>query len=121
MGWFFGKKKSTKFKSRVPMTRKEKLLKLAQTDTFYSVSITRCGCKTSAKLAGKSFLFEQAPALPLPNCTVITCTCEYQGVVNHRHHGDRRIKTRRAAIRMDSDRRKLQRRKIDSTWNKSSS
>ena len=119
MNWFFGKKKHTASKSRVPMTHKEKLLKLAQSDTFYAVSITRCGCETSAKLAGKSFPFADAPSLPLKECTADTCTCEYQGMVNHRNNTDRRVKTRRALIRMGTARRKASRRKKDIAWNKS--
>lgn len=119
MSWFFGKKKQAnpKVKSRIPMTRKEKLLKLAQSSMYYSVVITRCGCKASSKLIGKGFLFEQAPSLPLPGCTADKCTCEYLGVVNRRR-AERRIKARRNSIRMDEDRRQIGRRKEDKLWSK---
>lgn len=119
MNWLFGKKKNinSKFKSRTPMTRKQKLLKLSQSDTFYSVVITRCGCEASSKLIGKCFLFEETPSLPLQGCTATRCTCEYQGVVNRRR-GERRVAERRASIRMNDDRRKAGRRKGDGLWNK---
>ena len=118
MNWFFGKKKTTqsKFKSRAPLTRKEKLLKLAQSDCYYSVSITRAGCPASSQLIGRCFLFKDAPSLPLPNCGADKCTCEYQGVINRRKV-ERRMCERRNAIRMGNDRREGSRRKGEGLWN----
>lgn len=120
MNWFFNKKKSddSRLKSRKPLSRKEKLLKLSQSDAYYSVSITRCGCQASSKLIGKCFTFDTAPDLPLADCDAAQCTCEYQGMLNKRRC-QRRIMIRRKSIRMDSDRRKNDRRaSLDSPWNK---
>lgn len=119
MGWFFNRKKRTKtpLKSRKPLTRKQKLLQLAQSKTYYSVKITRCGCAASSKLINKCFLFNEAPDLPLPDCDAGQCTCEYQGLICRRR-SDRRKVMRRAAIRMGDDRRQKNRRKSEKLWNK---
>ncbi|MCK5647788.1 MAG: hypothetical protein KAI22_02825 [Gammaproteobacteria bacterium] len=117
MNWFFGKKKSPKIKSRSPETRKEKLLKLAQSDLYYSVTLTRCGCTASSKLIGKSFVFDKAPPLPLEECTASQCTCEYQGVVNRRRLKRRDI-VRRISVRFDDDRRTVSRRMGEALWNR---
>ena len=119
MNWFFGKKKKNKSlsKSRAPMTRKEKLLKLAQSDTYYSVSITRCGCKASSKLISQCFQFKDAPSLPLADCSAANCTCEYLGVINRRRFQRRSATVRRKSIRMGSDRRSAGRRKEEILWN----
>lgn len=117
MGWFFNKKKEKKFKSRAPLTRKQKLLQLAQSDAYYSVKITRCGCSASSKLINKCFLFQDAPSLPLADCDANKCTCEYQGLVCRRK-AERRLVMRRASIRMSDDRRQLNRRQEEKLWNK---
>ena len=119
MNWFFGKKKTTqsKLKSRTPLTRKEKLLKLAQSEAYYSVTITRAGCPASTQLISRCFLFQDAPSLPLPNCGADKCTCEYLGVLNRRKI-DRRVSERRTSIRMDDDRRKTGRRKGEGLWSR---
>ncbi len=117
MSWFFGKKKTNSgFKSRAPMTRKQKLLKLAQSNAYYSVSITRTGCKAAAQLINKSFLFADAPELPLPNCNAKHCTCEYLGLLNRRKF-QRRTAERRTSLRMETEeRRKGGRRKNETLW-----
>ena len=117
MNWFFGKKKTPKIKSRSPETRKEKLLKLAKSDMYYSVTLTRCGCKASSRVIGKCFSFDQAPHLPMKDCTVNQCTCEYLGVINRRKM-KRRAAVRRLSIRFDADRRQQGRRKGEEIWNK---
>jgi len=120
VGWFFNKKKDTKskFKSRAPLTRKQKLLKMAQSDAYYSVAITRCGCSASSKLINKCFPFKDAPSLPLVDCDASQCTCEYQGLICRRKcESDRRIKMRRVSLRMDDDRRQNNRRKKEQLWN----
>ncbi len=118
MNWFFGKKKTNpRLKSRSPVTRKDKLLKLAQSSSYYSVSITRTGCQASSKLINKSFLFQDAPALPLANCNAEKCTCEYLGLLNRRKY-QRRIRERRRFYRMnEDDRRQTGRRKDEEVWN----
>lgn len=118
MNWFFGKKKTKpRLNTRAPLTRKQKLLKLAQSNAYYSVSITRTGCKESSQLINKSFLFEDAPVLPLANCSADKCTCEYLGLLNRRK-SQRRIKERRRTFRMGEDRRQQGRRKDEALWNK---
>lgn len=118
MNWLFGKKKTTQseLKSRAPLTRKQKLLKLAQSDAYYSVTITRTGCPAASQLISKCFPFDQAPTLPLANCSANKCTCEYQGVLNRRQF-ERRKQERRSTIRMGDDRRKGCRRKGEGLWN----
>jgi hypothetical protein len=117
MVWLFGKKKSTqsKLKSIRPPTRKEKLLKLTQSKDYYSVSITRAGCPASCQLIGRTFLFQDVPALPLPNCKADKCTCEYLGVLNRRKK-ERRQRERRKSLRMEEDRRQRGRRKGEELW-----
>ncbi len=117
MNWFFSKKKNPQLKSRSPETRRDKLLKLAQSDIYYSVTLTRCGCKTSSSFIGKCFLFDEAPSLPLKECSASKCTCEYLGVLNRRRL-IRRIILRRNTIRLDDDRRKADRRKGGELWDK---
>ena len=117
MNWFFGKKKSPPIKSRSPETRREKLLKLAQSDLYYSVTLTRCGCKAYSRFIGKGFSFDKAPPLPLKDCTASHCTCEYQGVINRRKIKRRTI-VRRMSVRFDDDRRKVNRRMGEALWNK---
>ena len=118
MNWLFGKKKThSKLKSRTPLTRKDKLLKLAQSNAYYSVSITRAGCQASSLLINKSFSFQDAPTLPLANCSAEKCTCEYLGLLNRRKY-QRRIKERRQSLRMGGeDRRQTGRRKDEALWN----
>lgn len=120
MNWFFGKKKNPRLKPRSPETRKEKLLKLAQSDMYYSVTLTRCGCKASSSFIGKCFQFEHAPPLPMQECTSSKCTCEYLGVINRRK-AKRRENIRRTTIRFDEDRRQLRRRKEEEMWNNNDS
>lgn len=117
MSWFFGKKKNPKIKSRSPQTRKEKLLKLAQSDMYYSITLTRCGCEASSRFIGKCFPFDKAPMLPMKECTAVKCTCEYLGVISRRK-AKRRVTVRRKSIRLDEDRRNIGRRKGDTLWNK---
>jgi len=118
MSWFFGKKKGskTKLKTQTPAASKEKLLRMEQSNFFYSVVITRCGCKASSKLISEHFLFEDAPFLPLSGCSAEKCTCEYQGLVNRRRH-ERRLTVRRANIRMSHERRLTGRRHDEKCWN----
>jgi len=116
MNWFFGKKKSLQNKSRIPETHREKLLKLAQSELYYSVTLTRCGCKASSRCIGKVFFFDKAPPLPLKECTASQCTCEYQGIINRRRITRRAI-TRRMAVRFDNDQRKSTRRMDETVWN----
>ena len=57
----------------------------APPNPYPAVSI-RCvdGCEAAQQLKGRRFLGEEAPELPLENCTAATCHCRYA------HHVDRR-------------------------------
>jgi hypothetical protein len=48
-----------------------------------------CTCPDIEKLEGQRFLPEEAPRLPLPECTAGICQCRYE------HHDDRRQDLRR--------------------------
>ncbi len=49
-----------------------------------SIRTFRQGCPAVESLKGQRFLPEEAPQLPLPNCTWASCNCVYA------HHTDRR-------------------------------
>lgn len=59
---------------------------------WHSVSVVNKGycCEALTELLGKRFLSQEAPRLPLANCTKSSdCRCSYQ------HHEDRRAEPRR--------------------------
>jgi hypothetical protein len=58
---------------------------------FHCVEIkaTDCICDAVKRLQGRRFLSEEAPMLPLPECTAGSCCCRYE------HHDDRRQDLRR--------------------------
>jgi hypothetical protein len=60
---------------------------------WHAVAIMPCPkpCRLARNMAGLRFLSKDAPALPLPECTVRLCTCRY------RHYQDRRGAPRRAS------------------------
>jgi hypothetical protein len=49
-----------------------------------SIRTSRTGCPAAEALRGQRFLPEEAPPLPLPQCTWARCNCKYS------HHVDRR-------------------------------
>jgi len=62
-----------------------------QPKSFSSVSIVaRSGCEQAKHLAGKRFLVNESPRLPLDGCNKADCNCVY------RQHSDRRAEPRRA-------------------------
>ena len=61
---------------------------------FHAVSIqpTAQGCAAAAAIKGVRFLSEEAPGLPLEECTAATCHCTYAHHVDRRRgNGDRRL------------------------------
>lgn len=64
-----------------------------------SIHATPTCCGPAKLLNGRRFLGEEAPSLPLPNCTNAKCRCIYV------HHSDRRSGTwsRRQPPRVQSD------------------
>ena len=88
--------------NRPAIDRVEQLSKLCgMQDSYYGVRVTRARCQPAIKLLDVVFSFNDAPSLPLPNCTE-TCTCQYQGVRNRRC-GPRRLgpPDRRKNVRED--------------------
>jgi hypothetical protein len=49
-----------------------------------SIKITGSACRAARELTGQRFLSTEAPALPLPDCTMAECHCRFV------HHKDRR-------------------------------
>jgi hypothetical protein len=79
------------FKSKV---RGEPVRRYTMGNPYHAVSIAPSlgnSCRAATRHAGKRFLSEEAPTLPLPECTAAQCTCRYQ------HHEDRRSGSRRSA------------------------
>lgn len=91
--WFLqASKERTKLKS-LPRAETAR-----STGKYQSVSI-RYGidpCEAVEKLSGKRFLSEEAPPLPLPDCSAARCQCWYV------HVGDRRVDDRRDPYRPTS-------------------
>jgi hypothetical protein len=55
-------------------------------DTFHAVSIlpTQQGCPSAESIRAQRFLSEDAPGLPLADCSAVDCRCKYI------HYADRR-------------------------------
>lgn len=64
---------------------------------FHGVSIrpTSGACRAVQAIAGKRFLPEQVPSLPLQECDVSYCGCKYE------HHQDRRSQMERRQVHID--------------------
>ena len=74
----------------------------SQSGKFHAVSVKtfKCNCNAVEAIKGKRFLTSGiVPKLPVPNCTVATCTCSYV------HHPDQRNtwSNRRAAFGAQTD------------------
>ncbi|UCC57586.1 MAG: hypothetical protein JSU75_10935 [Gammaproteobacteria bacterium] len=85
-------------------TKERALEKLRHSQQFWGVEIEQGGCEASIALAGKQFAFEDAPALPLPECTAHICPCQYKGLVEHRKSHRRAQEDRRDSLRFESER-----------------
>jgi hypothetical protein len=59
---------------------------------FHAVTVKPClePCDAVQALAGKRFLSQEAPALPLENCDQARCNCTYRHFSDRRAPGDRR-------------------------------
>ena len=51
----------------------------------------KISCKRVAALTGQVFLAQDAPSLPLENCSVRNCSCYYKFLDDRRRDADRRI------------------------------
>lgn len=100
-------------------TKQGELEHLRRSGQFWGVEIQRAGCDAGRTLSGNEYTFENAPSLPLPDCSVPHCSCTYIGLKDHRI-SQRRVKERRTELRFDkkkSDRRShKERRKSDQLW-----
>jgi hypothetical protein len=98
--------------------RERVLEKLRHSQQFWGVEIEHGGCDASMALAGKQFALEDAPKLPLPDCTAQICPCQYKALPERRSQHRRTHEDRRDSLRFESgkeDRRSLKdrRRKFD--------
>ena len=98
--WFVKSRKKTS--SRAQRTKTEIRRYSDRKSTFHAVSIKPggCGCEAVNAMGSERYLTSGAvPTLPVPNCTLLTCTCRYV------HHDDRRSRqgNRRAAFSMQTD------------------
>ena len=81
---------------RAKLVRKAKLNKAAtnrSTTQWRAVRIAPeliC-CEAVQKLAGRVFLAQESPHLPLDACTEVDCRCKYVHLKDRRSGGDRRI------------------------------
>jgi hypothetical protein len=93
-------------KATQPPTAEQQLTALWKMRRFKGVQIHRCGCRASARYAGRIFSFKKAPSLPVEGCDAEECHCEYLGITDRRSGFDRRA----ATLDFDGE-RKLSRRK----------
>ncbi len=78
------------------------LEKLRQNKIFWGVGIKQAGCAAARRLTGQEFNFEEAPALPLEDCSAAMCSCAYIGLKEKREQ-QRRQHDRRDNLRFDPD------------------
>ena len=78
------------------------LEKLRQNKIFWGVGIKQAGCTAARRLTGQEFNFEEAPALPLEDCSAAMCSCAYIGLKEKREQ-QRRQHNRRDNLRFDHD------------------
>jgi hypothetical protein len=71
--------------------RRQAMVADANKSRFHCVEVkaTECICDAVQRIEGRRFLSEEAPMLPLPDCTAGICCCRYE------HHDDRRQDLRR--------------------------
>lgn len=60
---------------------------------YHAVSIRyrMNACEAAKQLTDKRFLSNEAPKLPLPECTASACHCRYEHYEDRRHSEDRRV------------------------------
>ena len=94
--------------------------KLSKNELFWGVEMCNPGCEAARKLLGQQFTFDEAPALPLPDCSSAPCTCQFKGLPDKRHSVRRSGVDRRTDIRFDKDhpeRRSRRGRRRSDRWN----
>ena len=85
------------------------LHKLQQSANFWGVRV-ESHCRASSRLAGKQFVFDEAPVLPVEGCESAACNCVLVGLPERRQRTDRRTgEDRRRSLRMESNDRRGER------------
>lgn len=66
----------------------------SKSSEFHAVAInyTKTACDAAKAMAGKRFLSDAAPRLPLPECDVADCQCRFK------HYSDRRNPVNRRSV-----------------------
>lgn len=72
--------------------------KVSQSGAFHAVAIkyTDDGCDAAKQMAGRRFLSNAAPRLPLPECNQLECRCSFVHYKDRRAGRDRRSPFARA-------------------------
>lgn len=103
MVWFISRKKEPVNNDQI---QKMQLKRIHEYAPFILLRISRCGCKAAIKQMDCLYFIDEAPALPLPECTAAECHCNYEGIVDRRKHKSRRFRVeRRRAYRQHPERR----------------
>jgi hypothetical protein len=95
------------------------LEKLRQNKFFWGVELWQPGCAASYELLGQQFTFDNAPQIPIAECTRETCTCQFKGLRDRRTRPRRIQPDRRDEVRFDRthpDRRKNAGRRRGDLW-----
>jgi len=72
--------------------RKPQLRPRGSNTQFHAVSLQSSSkaCKAATEMAGRRFLANAAPKLPLPDCDMLECNCRFAHHDDRRTHKDRR-------------------------------
>ena len=99
------------------------LEKLESNKIFWGVEIGQAGCEAAQALLGQQYTFDEAPQLPLADCSSAMCTCQFKGLKDHRSQHRRKSSQRRDEIRFDNkdkgkgaDRRSRKERRRGTDW-----
>ena len=96
------------------------LAKLENNPMFWGVEIGQAGCEAAQALLGRQYTFEEAPELPLADCSSAMCTCQFKGLRDHRSQHRRKRGEQRQEVRFETekpDRRSRKDRRRGSKWN----
>lgn len=81
--------------------RRAALQRLRSSGHYWGVKIQPGQCNAIRPFAGRRFSFDEAPALPLPDCTAKRCSCSYVGVTERRREERRTQMDRRSIARIE--------------------
>lgn len=101
-------------------TRPGGMEKLRDNPMFWGVEMGQPGCEAAHALLGQQFTFDEAPQLPLEDCSSASCTCQFKGLKERRTMVRRQQEDRRSALRFDKnrppDRRSRKDRRRGNVW-----